>query len=278
MMTAAAFAFQPIPKASAKALGVTRGKSFSQGAVFVNGKYIAPPYVVERWGTGIRINQTPVTGQVVDWAEFVKTQTGCRVEKAETPVEETAPAEAPAEQPAETTVTETASADAGSLDDLFDDEPQEKAKKPAAKRPTPVVRSAPPKPKATVTYSFDGDFVPNERTKALVGRINQARTDIDKTLRSGGFICFGDDYPRVTGGSRLLIDMLGDVSRLQMKATDEASFIAGARAAGLVYLNEIIFKQLYRNRTDYRKLRERREKLMELQKLGQAFQEGGSLF
>ena len=38
-----AFAFQPVPTESAKALGVTRGKPFSAGLVFVNGKYIEPP-------------------------------------------------------------------------------------------------------------------------------------------------------------------------------------------------------------------------------------------
>ena len=68
VMTAmGAFAFQPIPKESAKALKVTRARPFSAGAVFINGKYVEPPYVVERWGTGIRINKIPVTGQIVDW-------------------------------------------------------------------------------------------------------------------------------------------------------------------------------------------------------------------
>ena len=83
MMATAGLAFEPIPKASARALGVTRGKSFSSGAVFVNGKFLAPPYVVERWGTGIRINQTPVTDQVVEWTEFLKTQRGFKMTKTE---------------------------------------------------------------------------------------------------------------------------------------------------------------------------------------------------
>ena len=59
-------AMPEIPVASAKALGVTRGKAFRSGLVFINGKYRAPPYVVSRWGTGLRINDKPVTGQVID--------------------------------------------------------------------------------------------------------------------------------------------------------------------------------------------------------------------
>ena len=47
-LATAASAMHEIPKASAKALGVTRGKSFSSGVVFIEGKYIPPPYVVER--------------------------------------------------------------------------------------------------------------------------------------------------------------------------------------------------------------------------------------
>ena len=76
VVSATALAMPEIPKASVKALGRTKGGSFSSGVVFVEGKYIEPPYVVERWGNGIRINSTPVTGQIVIWNEFLKTQKG----------------------------------------------------------------------------------------------------------------------------------------------------------------------------------------------------------
>ena len=72
-MALSSFGFQPLPKESA-ALGVTKGKPISSGFVFVNGKHLKPPYVVERWGTGIRINRTQVTGPLVSWEEFLKTQ------------------------------------------------------------------------------------------------------------------------------------------------------------------------------------------------------------
>lgn len=256
MAAMVSLAFQPIPKASAKALGVTRGKSFSSGLVFVNGKYLPPPYVVERWGTGIRINQMQVTGQVIDWNEFLKTQSGVKVEKTE--VAEETPSAPEAETPASAPAAVEPSA--SSLDDLFDDDP-----KPAA-APKPVVRRAAPvrkpaAPKTTVTYSLDGSFVPNDMSKALLRRINQSRTDIDKTLRSGGFICFGDNYPSVSADSRSLSDLLDKLPELQQQATDEASFVSSLHAAGLVYLNDTLMRELYRNRFDYLKLRERRRRL-----------------
>ena len=268
MMATAVMAFQPIPKASARALGVTRGKSFSKGLVFINGKYLPPPYVVERWGTGIRINSTPVTGQIVDWNEFLKTQPGVKTvttEPESVAVSESAEPEAEAEATSETQPVEAA-ADVNSLDDLFEDDSDENdvKKKPAAARSTPkpkVVHKPAPKPRATVSYVLEGDFVPNEETKALVKRINQTRTDVDRTLRSGGFLCFGDKYPNLSGDSRLLKKLLSKLPELQQQATDEAAFVSSAYAANIVYLNETLLRELYKNRIDYLQLKRLRAKL-----------------
>ena len=268
MMATAVMAFQPIPKASARALGVTRGKLFSKGLVFINGKYLPPPYVVERWGTGIRINSTPVTGQIVDWNEFLKTQPGVKTvttEPESVAVSESAEPEAEAEATSETQPVEAA-ADVNSLDDLFEDDSDENdvKKKPAAARSTPkpkVVHKPAPKPRATVSYVLEGDFVPNEETKALVKRINQTRTDVDRTLRSGGFLCFGDKYPNLSGDSRLLKKLLSKLPELQQQATDEADFVSSAYAANIVYLNETLLRELYKNRIDYLQLKRLRAKL-----------------
>ena len=259
LATTTAFAFPPIPKESAKALGVTRGKKFSSGVVFINGKYIEPPYVVERWGTGIRINSIPVTGQVIDWTEFLKTQPGVKVEKSEIaamPTKEPEPAAAPAPEPVE-------DVDASSLDDLFDDDP--KPAKPAKAMAKPkAVAAAPvvPKPaKTAVTYVLSEKFSHTDDSKALLKRINANRTEIDRALRSGGFICFGNAYSMVQGDRRTLMELLEALPELQQHSTDVQAFCIGLRDAKLVYLNEVLRWDLFRNRLDYRKLKERREKL-----------------
>ena len=243
-------AMPEIPKASAKALGVTRGRPFSSGVVFIEGKYLEPPYVVERWGNGIRINSKPVTGPIVPWSEFLKTQDGVKVTKTESAPPPAAPAPAPA---ANNDLDDT------SLDDLFDDDPKPKAKsRPAA---SPARPAAPVRPRTTTSYSLEGEFVSNAATKALVTRINAVRTEIDRILRNGGFICFGESYSRVSGDSRSALTLLEKLPTLQRRAEGLNDFRSRVRVAGLVYLNEVLCEELYRNRIDYRKLQERYEKL-----------------
>ena len=268
VLTAAtgALAFPEVPKESAKALGVTRGKPFSKGAVFISGAYVEPPYVVERRGTGIRINSKPVTGQVVDWDEFLKTQAGVKVTKTEIAPPEPPPEPEPAEEPE---IDDSASDE---LDDLFDDGPKEKKGK-SAKRSVPVIRRAPPKPKIVTTYSLEGEFVPNEETKALVGRINAVRTEIDRLLRSGGFICFGENYSRVTGDERTFRRMLNALPDLLQKSGNSDEFRAGVRAAKLDFLNDALCWDLYHSRSNYRKLKERRDKVQQSQKWDKELEE-----
>ena len=251
--SAAAWAFEEIPWASAKALGVTRGKQFSAGLVFVNGKYVEPPYVVERWGTGIRINSIPVTGQVIDWSDFVKTQDPANVVK--TMPEPSAPA------PVQMYVPEIEpKSDADALDDLFDDNPT--PKKPASSwsassRRVVQPRPRPPSPK----YELVGKFVKNDASKALIRRINDQRTEIDGILRRGGFIFFGDGYSRVVGDSRTVETMLATLPETMQRSEELGAFRAAIRADGMLYVNEILSGQLFANKIDYRRLQERRKKL-----------------
>ena len=241
-----------IPKASGKALGVTRGRQFDAGLVFINGKFIEPPYVVERWGVGISINGTPAVPQVIDWTEFLKTQQGVRVIKTEAPAPAYVP---PAPEQSAPSYDDVDS----SLDDLFDDEPKTKKKPKPAARPTYTPR----KPATTVTYSLDGEFVPNAQTKALVARINAVRTEIDKLLRSGGFICFGDRYACVTGDQRTAMIFLERMPEIMRRSESPGAFKASVRSANLVYLTDAVCNDLFHNRIDYRKLQDRRRKLKE---------------
>ena len=56
-------AFETVPHDALVQLKATVGKPFTAGLVFVNGKFIPPPYKVERYGTALRINGQQVTGQ-----------------------------------------------------------------------------------------------------------------------------------------------------------------------------------------------------------------------
>ena len=125
--------FQKPPSASLKALRATVGKPFKEGYVFIDGRYLPPPYKVERWGTVLRINGVQVTSEIVPWDEFVKTQTGVTATKSESPLSDDIGAAEPEPEP-EPEPEEEIDDDDSSLDDLFDDDPAPKKKKPA-KRP-----------------------------------------------------------------------------------------------------------------------------------------------
>ena len=256
LAAAAASAFE-IPKASGKALGVTKGKPFDAGLVFVNGKFILPPYVVERWGNGIRINSIPVIGQVIDWSEFLKTQSGVKVTKTES-----APAAAEPEPEPEVEEEPEEDDSDSSLDDLFDDDPKPKkaAKKPAKKK---VAKKRPPKPTTSVSYTLDGDFVSNDASKALVARVNKMRTDLNTVLLKGGILIFGDRYARISADTHTAEQVLMALPDLQKKSSSAAELAAGARAAGLVYLTTPVCADLYANKVDYLKLQRRRAKWQE---------------
>ena len=257
---AALQAMPEIPVESAKALGRTRGKMIKTGLVFVDGKYMEPPYVVERWGTGLRINNTQVTGQIVDWLEFLKTQAGFKVKPAEPGA-----SEKPSQAESPESSGEAASSlddlfdndsDGGgesSLDDLFDDDP-----KPVKKKKNTVRKAL--KPKVQVSYEFEGEFAANDASKALLLKINSLRTDIDKHLRNGGFICFGENYSRVMGDSRTSLRMLERLPDLMRRHEDPKSFTAAVRSAGMIYFPDELYRDLFSNRLDYRKLDKRCKK------------------
>lgn len=247
---ATALAFPDIPRASAEALGVTKGKPFEEGVVFVNGKYMQPPYVVERWGTGIRINGLKVSGQIIDWSDFLKAQSGVKVtvQTVAPTAEPKTPVELAPEPENDATTTE--------LDDLFDDDGAG-SRKPKSKKATRRKTVA----KASTSYSLEGDFVMNDAVKAMVAKINATRSEIDRTLRLGGVVCFGNGYSRVTGDARTAERMLEMLPELMQRCETPRAFSAAVNDANLVFLSGRLCEDLYRNRIDYRALRERSEQM-----------------
>jgi len=252
-------AFQPNPKGAVKALKVTKGKPFRTGIVFIEGKYVPPPYTVERYGLVLRVNKNQVTGPVIPWEEFVKTQEGVVVSKNTVGGDPAPEGDAAEPEPEPEPELEEDEYDGDDLSDLFDDEPT--TKKPSATKKT--YKPKPRKPVVTTTYTLSGDFVPNDTTKALVGKINQARTDIDALLRQGGFVFFGSDYTRVTGDAgtaKMLLMKLPDI----MKTCKSAKELrAAVRANGFTFIPDALCRDLYLNRVDYIKLLERQKAIKE---------------
>lgn len=265
LMALSALCFEAIPKASAKNLGATGGKEIKTGIVFVNGKFIPAPYKVERWGTGIRINGQFVTGQIVSWNDFVKTQPGA--ERVETSVGGSSGDDDEASSGGEDEPMDDLWADDDDdmgLDDLFDDEP--KPKKSAAKKPAAKKKAK--KPTKKVTYKLKGEFVHNDQTKALINKINSTRADIDRHLRLGGMICFGDRYSRVTIDKGPAMKLLDKLPELQQNSSSPEELTAGIRLLRMDFISRDLCREFYLNRVDYHNLQQLRKKLKADAKLG----------
>lgn len=258
-----ALCFEAIPKSSAKNLGKTSGKEIKTGIVFINGKYLPGPYKVDRWGTGIRINEKPVTGQIISWNDFVKTQPGA--ERIETSVGG-GDVGASDEEESGDSMDEGDSMDDlwgddddMGLDDLFDDEPKPKKAAPAKK--APPKKKAAKKPSKKVTYKLKGDFAHNDQSKALLKKINDARSDIDRQLRLGGMICFGDRYPRVIIDKGPAMKLLEKLPELQQSAKSPEELINGIRQLRMDFIPRDLSREFYQNKVDYHNLQQLRKKL-----------------
>ena len=255
--------FRRQPAEAATALKRVIGKPISTGYVFIDGKYIPPPYKVERNGLVLRVNGLQVSNPVVPWEEFIKTQEGVTVSKTTVGGGTDGAAEAapePEPEPEEDDLDDWDDDDgASSLDDLFDDDPKPKAakKKPAKRRAAkPRVK----KPTVQVSYSFDGAFTPNEKTQAFVAKINAERTRVDAKLRAGGFYFFGSAYPAgVSGDKTLARKMMAKLPEAMKTSESAEALAAAARQAGLVYLTPAIVNDLFKNRIDYLQLIQRRK-------------------
>jgi len=248
-----------VPKEALKALQIAKGKPCKTGVVFMDGKYIAPPYVVKRYGTAIMINDVQVTAPLVAWEEFVKTQSGVQVTRTETPP--ATPAAVPAEEPV---VEEEEAAEDDPLADLFDDDPKPK-KKPAAKKRT-VRKPKPTKPTVTTTYAMEGDFVMNDASKALLEKINRYRTDVNARLLKGGFVFFGSSYSRVSGESREAKRLLETLPGLMRGSADGAQLYAELRRNNFLYLTEPIANDLVKNKYLYPQIEARARQMAEEEK------------
>ena len=251
-----------VPTAALKALKVTRGKPISTGVVFMDGKYIPPPYVVERYGTAIRINKIQVTGPLIAWEEFLKTQPGAKVTTSTTEMPAEAVPEEEAEEEEEDSMDDYLDDD-DPLAALFDDEPApaKKAAKPAKK--AAKRKPAGPKQVTTTKVEFNGTFEMNAASTKLVDGINRRRTAIDQKLRNDGFYFFGSNYNGANGDANIAAKMLAALPDAMRSAGSAQELHAACREKGLVFLSERVCRDLYANRTDYVKLIDRRKKMEE---------------
>ena len=258
--------FPPVPKAALAELKRAVGGSVSKGVVFVNGRYLEPPYKVERSGNAISINSVQVTGPIVEWNEFLRQQQGYRVETVPYPpvrkmVEEEVPFEI--EEEVEVEVSDD------DVDDLFGDEEKkpDAAKKNVRKirkkvkrtemRKQMVEKEVPSDRPPRKVVRFDGEFRHNFKVRALLAKIDNERALIEKRLREGWILCFGAKYPRAEGDAASARQVLVQLWRVEKESSTLDGFVSAAQSSGLGFLPLGVLNDLFRNRLDYPRLKSR---------------------
>ena len=230
--------FEKVPPPAVTALRIAKGKMISTGLVFVNGKLLPGPYIVSRHGTAIKVNREQVTGQVVPWSQFVA---GGASRPAPRPV-----AAAPAAPPPPPS---------SEVDDLFEDAPAKPASSGRPSAPAPV--AAPPPPA--------GDYVDTPRTRALLKRINEFRTDVDRTLRGNGMYFFGVRHAPVRVEARQAEALLAILPNALRDANDARQLQGVLRSHGITYLPPEVCADLMRDRALFMKIRDRVREIKEEQ-------------
>lgn len=221
-------AFDKVPAQAMKVLKGAVGKPQNSGLVFVNGKYLRPPYRVARMGTAIYINDVQVTDQVQSWRKFLATQPGYT-------------GAVPAKAAGET--------EAKSLDELFADEQDDEQQK------------------TDLMAEPEFPFKANGKSTALLQEIDNFRTEIQRKLREGNAIFFGSRYARVVVEPRVLKTLLAALPESVRDADDGVDLETRVRAKGIVFLNRTLCSELVANRPDYLKLIDRRKFLLELERM-----------
>ena len=226
--------FEKVPDAARTALKGARGKPIRRGVVFVNGRYLPPPYTIWRRGTAIYVGDVQVTGQVVPWSAFMMAQGAGGVSSAPA-----APRKVEEKKPV---------AAAKSVDDLFDDD------EPAPKKSS-AGASAAPEPEV------GGPFVHNDRTKRYLKRIMDYRTDVDKRLRRGEILFFGSRYSMLHVEDRLCMPLMNALPAALRDARDAYDLQSRLRAQGITYLSNAICEDLFANQATSFMIDERRAKM-----------------
>ena len=244
-----------------EALKTQPGKPVTTGWVFIDGKFLFPPYRVERYGNVIRINNIQVTGPIVSWDAFLVVQDGCKIEKTASVDNE---GEAVAAGPEAEEKQETSNLDSV-LDDLFaddDDEPAAKtSKKSAAKK-----EKKPPRPAVSYSIKFDGEFVMNEKAEKLLDKIENYRARTESLLATGGYCCFGSRHSALSGdagAAKFLMERLPEAMR---DSASLAQFSAKIKASGIKFFSSVMIQEFFQHRTDFPRLLQRRRRLEERDK------------
>ncbi len=256
-----------VPAEAIDELGFTTGTPQMSGFVFLDGRYLPPPYTVTRKGNGLFINRIQFE-QPVAWSCFEAKPAAAadaapkKAVDADGDFQTVTPAatEGPSAEP-KTEGAEKQKA-VKSIDDLFSDTeadtgdgkkaPAASAAAPAEKTGTQAFAALPPSPEEIARQKQD-----------LKKNLDVLRKNYETALAKGEIFFLGQRHNRVNGNygtARTLIEGLPNALRYAQSPED---LMRRLQQSGVYFLDLKICAALYGNKTTFPLLQERLEKIKE---------------
>lgn len=239
-------------------LGNTYGTPQMNGFVFIEGRYIPPPYTVTRKGNGIFVNRIQVEQPVI----WPRPQPGTAGNAADTS-KKSVDADGDFEKVDQPAAKPAAGADkkAKSIDDLFSDD--DDAKPAPAK---PAAAPAPKTPAAEPLVQPSPEDLEREKQRAVV-LLDRYRSSYEQALSRGDLFFFSQRHNRVNGNygtARTLFKVLPAAMRYAESPSDLWQRLT---QGGVYFLDLGICAELYRNKVTFLQLEDRQRKIEEAEAL-----------
>jgi len=239
-----------LPEVSAEAvaaLGSTSGVPQMSGFVFIDGKYIAPPYTVSRRGNGIFINRIQIQ-QPVPWVSTAQPEEPKKALDADGDFEVVEPGETKVKADDDELLfggpgNREEKEGAHAIDALFDD--------PPAKKKEPEKKTAQPTSASLSKQQID----------ELKGKLDTLRKNYETALGRGDIYFFSERHSRVNGTygtARTLFAVLPNALRYAQSPQD---LMARLNQGGVSFLDLAICADLHKNRMSFMELDERRKQI-----------------
>ncbi len=250
-----------VPEEAVEALGITAGTQQNSGFVFIEGRYLAPPYTVSRKGNGIFINRIQVeqpfgwTAETLMSSTLVplkKTADEAKKKELEKPsIFADAPAqEVPAPATNEFVAAEEKPVDApagNTLDALFDEgvakvNSENKKESPGEKKAAPIILS-------------------QKQKDELRQKLDTMRQRFEVGLAQGEIFLFNYKYGRLNGTygtAKTLFSVLPEAVRYSQSPQD---LMARLNQGGVYFLDINACTDLYRNKLNFMVLSDRRRSI-----------------
>ena len=241
-----------------EALGSAYGQPQMSGFVFIDGRYIAPPYTVTRRGNGIFINRIQIE-QPVKWPRTGGVGGGGAEPAPKKTIDDDGDFEVVAPEQAQ--VAQASTKTVKSIDDLFADED---AEEPAAAT-TPAVSATPARTEAPAVMRVSED-IEREKTQTTEA-LDRIRKGYEQALGNGEIFFFGQRHHRVNGTYGSARTLMGVLPGALRQAVSPQTLQQRLQQGGVYFIDLAICSELFKNKTTFPQLESRLRRIEESEAL-----------